>query len=233
MRTLAIPLIITLVQLAAPMPQSAGSRQPQGKLRVTVLDTIDRIVPNIPITIEGNSISRTFVSGDKEYYEFDLPAGIYRISTDKGNGYNYPFERSDFFLEAGTTSLINVLPVMRILAIGTGVGEGASFVDLAPKPKYDAFKVPNSLRTETILMVQYDRKRGRGKVIAYEDGARPFSGVVLTFDVLTIIADAITVDEETLRIEATGNVIFEDGRRREHTKQKTIEFKNGKAVVGN
>jgi hypothetical protein len=232
-KTLAIFLILAFAHLAATAPQSAGTEQSTGKLRVAVLDTIDRIVPNIPVTIEGNNIRRTFVSEDRAYYEFDLPAGIYRITTHKGNGYYYPFRRSDFFLEAGTTALINVLPAMRITAIGTGIGEGASSVDLAPKPKYEMFHVPNSFRPETSLIIQYDCKRGRGKAIAYEARARPFNGVIVTYDVLTIIADAITVDKETLRIEATGNVIIDDGRRREHAQQKTIEFKDGKAVIWN
>lgn len=232
MKTSAISLILAIAQLAASAPQSAASRQSTGKLRVAVLDTLDRLVPNIPVTIEGSNIHRTFVSEGKAYYEFDLPVGVYRITTDKGNGYYYPLRRSDFFLEAGTTSFSNVFPAMRITVIGTGIGEGASFVDFAPKPKYEKFQVPKSLRPETGLVIQYARKRRRGKAVAFE-GRRPFNGLVVTYDVLTIIADAITVDTETLRIEATGNVIIEDGRRREHAERKIIEFKDGKAVTGN
>lgn len=218
-----ITILLAFIFANSPALQGQASRSPQptGKLKITIFDTADRIVPNVQVSIQGNGTRQAFMSGDQASHEFDLPSGIYTITTEMSNGYNYPFRRSDFFVEAGATILINVLPPMRITSVGTGVGTG-SFVDVAPRPKYQEFKVPGSSKPEMNLVVQYDQKSERGGVIEYKDGARPFSGVVVTYNVMTIVADVVRLDKETLRIEARGNVIVEDGKKRERVEQKEI-----------
>jgi hypothetical protein len=199
-------------------------------LKVTVFDTIDRIVPNITVFIKGHGINRTFVSGEQESYDFDLPAGTYTITSEMRYGYNYPFKRAPVRIPAGTTTLINVLAPMRVLVTGTTVGT-ESVTQLAPEPKYETVSVPNSAAPGLNLVVQYDKKQERGRIVEYKDGARPFSGVIVTYDALTVIADLIRMDKETLRIEATGNVIIEDGKKRTHFQEKSIIFKEGKAII--
>jgi hypothetical protein len=230
MKLFVIPFALLFTASFPLGSQSSQSTSEQtGRLKVTVFDTIDRIVPNITVVIQGNGIKRTFVSGEQESHEFDLPVGIYTITSEKGYGYNYPFKRAPVRIESGTTTLINVLAPMRVLVTGTTVGT-ESVTQLATEPKYEIFRAPNLSAPELTLVVQYDQKHERGKIIEYKDGARPFSGVIVTYDALTVIADVIRVDKETLRIEATGNVIIEDGKKRTHFQDRRIVFKEGKAI---
>jgi len=227
------PSLISLLSIiiAASGSQSPQSQQPVGKVRISIFDTIDRIVPNITITIQGNGVIHKFTSGEKAYYEFDLAPGIYTVISDKGNGYYFPFRRSAFKIESETTTLINVLPINRVLTIGTVIGD-RDVTQLAPEPKYESLKVTDTSTTEIGIVVQYDHKREQAKSIEYRDGARPFSGVVVTYGALTIIADVVSIDKVTLRVEAIGNVIVEDGKTRFQADRKVIEFRKGKAVLG-
>lgn len=230
MRLSAIPLALFTFSFALGGQTSQSESAQTGTLKVTVFDTIDRIVPNITVVIQGNGVKRTFVSGEQESHEFDLPAGVYTITSEMGYGYYYPFKRAPVSIHSGTTTLINVLAPIRVLMTGTTVGT-ESVTQLAPEPKYETIRIPNSSAPELTLVVQYDQKREQGMVFEYKDGARPFSGVIVTYDALTVIADVIRIDKETLRIEAMGNAIIEDGKKRNHFQEKRITFREGKVIV--
>jgi len=164
------------------------------------------------------------------HYEFDLAPGIYAITSDRGYGYYFPFKRSSFHIESGATTMINVLPSLRVLSIGTVIGD-KDVTELAPEPKYETLRLMGIPTPEVSLVIQYDHKLQRASSVEYKNAARPFSGVVVTYDALTVIADQVNLDKGTLRVEAKGNVIVEDGKTRTHTKRKVIEFRGGKAIV--
>jgi hypothetical protein len=224
---LAVVLLVLLATLIqgrqqAPVPPY----QSTGRLKVTVLDTIDRIVPNVPITIEGNGQKRKFVSDEQLSHEFELPAGLYHITSQKGFGYFFPFRRAPFRVVPGNTTLINVTPSFRVLAIGTVLGE-KDLTELAPEPKYQYLAVPQSLNPELSLLVQYDHRREYKRAVEYTDGERPFTGVIVSYDVIMICADKVRIEKDSLRIRAEGNVVIEDGKQRVHAKEKVLEFRTG------
>jgi hypothetical protein len=100
----------------------------------------------------------------------------------------------------------------------------------APEPKYDVFDVPDSAVTEIDLVIQYDLKREGGEIIEYQYEGRPLSGVVVSYDVLTVSADRVKLDKKKLRVEAEGHVIIEDGKSRTRAERLAVEFKDGKPV---
>lgn len=222
----AVLLVLLVTSIQGRRPVAAHRYQSTGRLKVTVLDTIDRIVPNVPITIEGNGQKQTFVSDEELCHEFALPAGLYHITSQKGVGYFYPFRRAPFRVVPGNTTLINITPSFRVLAIGTVLGE-KDLIELAPEPKFQYLAVPQSPNPELTLLVQYDHKREDKRAIEYTDGERPFTGVIVTYDIITICADKVRIEKDSLRLTAEGNVVIEDGKQRVHTKGKVLEFKNG------
>lgn len=227
----AVLLLTSLLFIAVagrPAPVTAPST---GRLKVTLLDTIGRLVPNIPITIEGNGTRHTFLSNGDIAHDFELPAGLYRItSQEDAGGYYFPFKRAPFQIVSGNTTSINVTPALRILAIGT-VLKKKDLIEMAPEPKYQSLAVPHSANPELSLLVQYDHRRERGDSIQYTDHARPFSGVMVSYDGLTICADKVTIAKSLLRVRAEGNVIVEDGKQRVQAKRKVLEFRNGVPVI--
>jgi hypothetical protein len=227
------PAVVSLALLFIALsgrPASLAASQSSGRLKVTVLDTLGRSVPNISMLIEGNGTKRTFSSNDDLSHEFELPGGVYRITSQKDGGYYFQFKRAPFRIVSGHTTLINVIPPLRILAIGTVVGE-KDFVNLAPEPQYRSMAVPHSANPELNLLVQYDHMRDRGNAIEYTGHARPFSGAIVSYDALSICADWVTIDKGSLRVRAEGNVIIEDGKERVQAKHKVVEFINGIPVM--
>jgi hypothetical protein len=231
----AVIVIASLLMGWAGRPAPEEALAPKGRIRVTVLDTLGRLVPNISIIIEGNGTKITLSSDDDLNYEFELPAGLYQITSQKGSGYYFPFRRAPFRIVSGTKTLINVMPVVRIRGISLIVGESGSFdsFDLAPEPKYQSMTVPHSTDPNLILLVQYDHSRDLGEAIEYTGGVGTFSGATVSYDALTLSADRITIDKDLLRVRAEGNVIVEDGKQRIQAKQKILEFRNGIAVMPN
>ncbi len=223
-------VLLALLLIASTRQRDVVASPSTGMLKVTVLDTIGRIVPNIPITIEGNGAKCTFSSEDYGSHEFELPAGLYQITSEKGFGYYFPVKRAPFRIVAGTTTLINVTPAPRILVIGAVLGE-KDHVELAPKPKYQSLAIPNTATPELSLLVQYDHSRNRVNATEYTADKRPFSGVIVSYDVLTVCADRVTIAKGSLRVLAEGNVIVEDGQQRVHAERKVLEFRNGIPVM--
>jgi hypothetical protein len=227
----AVVLLALLLIAVAGQPAPLVASPSTEKLKVTVLDTIGRLVTNIPITIEGNGTTRTFLSSEDISHEFELPAGLYQITSQKdAGGYYFPFKRAPFRILSGNTTLINVTPALRILAIGT-VLKKKDFIKLAPEPKYQSLVVPHSATPELSLLVQYDHRRDHADAIEYTNHARPFSGVIVSYDKLTICADRVRIAKGSLRVRAEGNVLVEDGKQRAHAKLKVLKFRNGVPVM--
>lgn len=227
----ATKLALVLVVLLA--PSTYGRRyapvrgfQSTGRLKVTVLDTIDRLVLNVPVTIEGNGQRRSFVSDEQQSHEFELPGGVYYITSQKGLGYFFPFRRAPFRVVPGDTTMINVTPSFRVLAIGAIVGD-KDLTELAPAPKYQYLAVPQSPNPELSLLVEYDHRRENKRAVEYTGNERPLTGVIVSYDVITICAEKVRIEKDSLRVEAHGNVVIEDGKQRVHAKEKVLEFRNG------
>ena len=94
MRTiLAIVTLLCLTNVCTAVAQQTG------KVQITSLNLKGEIVPFVDVIIEGNGITRKLsAKGVGDEYEngglVELPVGVYRITTRKGNYFD--FQRAPF-----------------------------------------------------------------------------------------------------------------------------------------
>ena len=189
-----------------------------GRVKGSIYDlTREAIVPDAEVIIEGEGIKRTFPVGinpDLEY-EFNVPAGIYNITTKQN--WLYPEKRASFYVEAGKTKNINLYPSLRLQSIMLTLdGDKVSY--LTP-PKYAFLKIDNLALD---LIVKFFRQKSGSTGVKYK-------GAEFTFDALTVLADDIIYSKKTKTFEFKGNVLIDDNGRRTKAKKAEIRFENGKA----
>jgi hypothetical protein len=224
-RTLASLLILVLL-----VPVSAGSlvQEKGAVLTGAVLDWQRAVVllpPQTVIVEELNTKQVQKVSPDDSgNYRLTLPAGTYSITTE-GRGVFLPFRRAAFQLQEGTTSSLNLVLSLRWSAHVLSVPSKGSGMEAAPAPRYDEYSIPDARSDRLKLLIEHFGKRTERNRIVYEYAT-------MSFDLLTIHADAITLDRKSKRLEMSGEaVIVEDGNVRRTVSRAEVSFKDGKAIV--
>ena len=158
MSKLIFQTILVAVFLIPCFAQENKSTNINGKVEGSVFDiTGEAIIPNYKVTVEGNNIKQISVTGENGQFEFDLPAGIYHISTE-ANWY-YPLKRASFQIKPNTTSIINIYPSNHITSIALTVTDSGvrDIYSYAKQPKYEIISV--SKISPLALVVQFDKKK--------------------------------------------------------------------------
>lgn len=230
-RTAQLTVIVGLL-LCSINPSAA---QQTGKVQISSLNVKGEIVPFLNVVIEGNGIRRELTTvGTGDEYEHgglvELPAGIYSVSSRKGNYFS--FRRSAFRVRPGVVTRINVCPSIRVRTQML-MSDGSDRYVLAREPAYDVYDIPHSVDKAIRMLVRYDKKRRRGEYVDYESGVANAGDrhVMVSYDALAIYAGRIRFDRKTLTLTAQGDVIVEDGTQRINANNVTVRFNNGSPEI--
>jgi len=185
------------------------------------------VVTNVRVTFEVPGAKHRTVTNSEGYYDIELPVGIYQLTT-YSPGFS-AYQRAPFRVEPSSSTTINATLVVCSLAHllkidkqGEYVGEEAHCLDPF---KSDSF-YPNS--SGMGLLIRYGiRHKGTG-IVEY-GGAEVTngipSGVTVSYDRLTIVADKVLLNTETYQLEADGNVTIEDGNQSIKLSDARVDFR--------
>jgi len=196
-----------------------------GKIQITSLTRQDFLLPGVMVLLESTDYRREVMLELNDYVDpknlIEVPVGIYSISSMNSGSWYYPFKRARFLVKESETIRINVLPEIRILMQSLLIkdGELVDEYDYADEPKYDTITIPKSPHKLLKVQIRYKKKKGRKKL--------RYKSATLSFDNWLIDADQIILNKKDLIIEATGGVIVEDGRTRDHCNQARFMIVNG------
>jgi hypothetical protein len=199
--------------------------QSKGIVRGRVMDFNGAalVVPRPTIIFESRQVKKVVSPDEKGEYEIELPAGVYQVSAEL-RGF-YPFRRAPFRMRSGAAVMINVIPTPRYLTRGTTVSNDRAVDVKADPPKYEEVHIPGLATEPSTVLVEFVKRRVRKRSVEYR-------GATLTYDVITVYADKIHLDRDTLRAQALGEyVIIEDGSQHVRVKRAEIEFRAGKPVI--
>jgi hypothetical protein len=201
-------------------------RETTGKVLFTALRVNDSPLYGITALIEGNNLKKEIKlveKADETSFTVELPIGVYRVTTRK-TFYDYRFVRSAFRVRSGKVTRINILPPFRVLEQMLVINEKGARdkYHFGAEPKYKTFPVPRNNNDKLQVVVRYDRKKHSGKIITFSGEA-----LMLSYDAFSIYAGELRINPETLEIEASGEVILEDGSRRERAQTAKIFFQGG------
>jgi hypothetical protein len=222
-RSLFIPFVPLLILASSLSAQTI----PAGRVRGTIFDSNKAVVTNVRVAFEAPGAKRETVTNEEGYYEIELPVGTYRMTTEARGFCGY--QRAAFRFEPSSSKTINATLIicslahaLRIDKHGKYVGEEARCIDPFES---DSF-YPNSRGMG--LLVRYGIRHKRAGIVEY-GGAQVAngipSGVTVSYDLLTIVADKMSLNTETYQLEANGNVTIEDGNQSITLENARVDFR--------
>lgn len=215
---------------------ATGGAQSPGHVNGTISDSNGAVVTNVTVAFETNGQTRKVVTNREGYYEIELPIGLYHVTTHVP-GF-CAARRALFRVQPSSNTLLNltltVCPLANILKMdksGRYVGEEHRYIDPFES---ESFPIRTSSDARLNLLIRYGQHRRTNGTVEYH-GAKVVngvpSGVTISYDVLTIVADKVRLNKKTLLLQAEGNVIVEDGKRRMTFAHVEVYFKSKDPVA--
>jgi len=188
-----------------------------GRIKGSIYDqSLEAIVPGISVTIAGNGVVRSMVSDQNGEYLFDVPPGIYEITTPKVNWF-FPINRSKIEIFPNTAATVNLYLSNRECSqelVATSKGIMDRYSCAAKNPKFENPYSPPAVGEEPLI--EYKNKQ-------VKKDTRFYHNAKLTNSRLTLIAKEIRVDRKTGVITASGQVLVDKNGVRNRTETYTIE----------
>jgi hypothetical protein len=210
---LGLMVLVSILLTRPPNSQSASFfPQQEGRVRGTVLDFNEAVIPGIGVIFESGQTKQKVVSDEAGNFDIGLPGGVYQVTTEAHNF--LPFRRAAFRLQPGTVMAINVVPVPRAVSYGTD----------APRFYYRSFLPPYEFGEALHLLIRFSKQQKLKGIIEYSEA-------MASYDALTIYADKLWFDPKTFRLKAEGKILVEDGKQRVRAKGAAVEFKAGKPIL--
>jgi hypothetical protein len=220
-------ILITLTIFTIGNAQKVGA--PSGSVRGTIFDSNEAVVQNVKVYFESDTLKRETVTNDEGDYKIELPVGVYQVTT---NSIGFcTSQRAPFRVQASSDNLINltlvVCPLANIFTLDKDnkiVGEECRYIDPFQS---ESFQISKASDATLNLLVRYGNRQEKENVVEYQ-GAEVKngvpSGVFVNYDVLTIVAEKVRFNKKTLLLEASGNIVVEDGKRRRILTDVKIDF---------
>jgi len=233
MRRLLNILLLTLSTLTLTHAQGAAGHV---KGEVWFRPFIDRenafdnlTLPNCGIQFRSKGFQKMIVSDGKGYFEADLPAGIYSVTTTctmtpDASEY-YSAVRADFEVKANSSSLVNLMALLK-RTVRKPAGGISQPEYRSPDLNKEILEAKTSTGQSRRVLVRYTRRYASKELAEYQ-GKRDYrqdAPVSFTYDLLAIYADSISVEKPQMHVRAVGHVVVEDGKQRRQGAEATVEF---------
>lgn len=227
-------LIFVILLSATPLSIQSSKAEALGQVAGIVTDITGARVVHAKIAVEGDGVTYNADTGEEGEYSISLKPGAYRIEV-RSIGF-CTARRAPFRIERQTTAKFDftliVCPIVNRIIIENGKYKGET---CGPEPpfKEEAFPIRSTSKSSLDLMVQYGERMEVNDQIKYE-GYRTsiaYSGVTVTYNLLTIQAERVSFDKKDLALMAEGNVIIQDDKQRIEANAIVVSLKKGVAEI--
>ena len=238
--------VILLSAISTPLSIQSSKTEASGQVSGIVADITGARIVRAQVAIEGGGIRYDATTGEEGEYNISLKPGTYQIEVAR-----FGFctaRRAPFRLEPQATAnfdfMLLVCPIVNRIITENGKYKGES---CGPEPpfKKDLFPIRSASKPSLDLMVQYGKRMEDSNQIKYEgyktsitysfDGVTETKeknlGVTVTYNLLTIQADRVSLDKKNLILTAEGNVTVQDDKQRTEANVTTVSFKKGVAEI--
>jgi hypothetical protein len=234
MRLLSISLALTLLSLAVVRGQSPAGHV-KGEVwyrpfveRENLFDTVR--LSGCEIVFRSMNLQKKVVADGEGLFDADLPAGHYEATTDctktpDGSEY-YSALRSDFEVKAGSSSLINLMVILKHSGKTPDSRNAGEEEYRSGEPGKESLEARTKANQSRKILVRYIRRLSSKDLAEYQ-GKRDYrqdAPASLSYDMLAIYADSITIEKPALHVRAVGHVVVEDGMQRRLANEATVEF---------
>ena len=187
-----------------------------GKVTGQVFDQQDAIILGNEVVIENQNFRKSVMPNpDDGKYTFEVPPGIYTVTTKQGTWYSV--KRAAFSVQANETTVINISPTIRVKAI---------FLEVTSKGIREPVEYNRESKYEELLpfpdlpfnvVIEYSKRKSNGSVTEYRNAK-------LTYNNLSVFADILRFDKNKLLVEAKGNVTVDENGQRQKKQNANLQI---------
>lgn len=181
-----------------------------GTIRGTVLDENGARIITAEIAIENQSYDRQIKVNDAGEFELSLPQGAYEIKIS-AQGF-CPFRRKEVIVKANDVLILNTTLI---------VGSSNGCLNRA------VFNLIGPTEVSDYIGITYVEKTEGYKTIEYRGGVLPSVGdfkVGVGYRGIHLTADKVILNTQTFDLVATGNVVVDDGKKKQRLNEITLKW---------
>jgi hypothetical protein len=222
--TLVLPFLLIACLYAV-----SQSQYKPATIEGTVYDPHEAVFVGVTISAENVSTGEVISvkTDDVGHYSLEVAPGRYKVTMRPQVGMPTGYEHSSFYISPGENVLINFRPTA-FLSISSGFFEDNQYTSryegALPSIITHFIIHPKRLLVQDIR-IQYAEATNKGDLIQYK-------GAIASFDRLTISASEISFDPKERRVVATGNVVFEDGKKVHKANRVEIDLITNEVMIG-
>ena len=233
-----MPVILAVLVLAISPASDAKPRGAKTIVKGAVMLDLEANAAGATRIIfrRGRSVT-TVTTARNGTYEAELRPGLYQVSTE-AHGF-CPVRRSEFELAPSAQVELN------LVVIGCGIADYIQYDEKGnykgefsthwPPHDYDSFPVQRG-KTMQHLVVLFAARNAQGTEIRYvksppEVKARRPVRVMITYGLITIMADEARLSTRTMELCALGNLIVQDGAHTTRPPAVALRLVGGKGVL--
>jgi hypothetical protein len=200
----------------------------EGTIRSEWDDPLHGSVPRTELTFSGKQASKTVTADEKGFYQLNLPVGFYKM-TVRDPKIDQPYERV-FSVVSPARIMLN--EILQDPTVCDGIQLDIDNEQEAIEQKKDScggpdyLPVPSKDGTPYVLFIQYFKRQRIHQCRNYfaKKNAQWVVPVFVAYNLFSLEADTVVYDIKSQVIQASGNVVTEDGFGKRQTFD-SISFK--------
>jgi Carboxypeptidase regulatory-like domain len=225
-----------LILVFAGLASATNFPQEVGRVKGKITDNYESVVTYKQVVFESKEKKYETKTNAIGEYSIELPAGIYKVTTST-LGF-CPYQRALFRVSPSSQILINLVlyacPLANSISLdekGNYKGELCRYVDAFTN---ESIQLQSQNIGSNILLIRFGEKQQDKDSVKYR-GAKvsndDYLGAMASYGSLTIYADTIRFNKDTLLLQGEGHVKLEDGSQQFTLQFVEVDFKAKNPLV--
>lgn len=192
-----------------------------GRVTGSVYDSNDAVILGTKVTLSSDKVQKTAVVNEDGKFSFAVPPSVYSITTEQN--WWFPVRRANFMVVAWKTVVINLQPELETFS------QALVFDRKGLRDVYQYNTLPRLAELKPFpdsplnVVIEYRRSGRRGTTTTYTQAQ-------LTSNELSIKADVLRLNAQTLSVEASGNVTVDRGGDRHKLDRVSVQLGLGSST---
>lgn len=205
------------------LPPCEPSRAVGARVHGSALDRTGALVPGMRIMLRSDRGCVESMTDERGDYSLSLSPGVYRLEATLPGA--CPIERAAFRVEADEGLMINVSDLVPLQRVFKGLEQITKCFAEETRQIQEAAGEPG------IAHVAFASKSTGDGYVEYRSSPENRDlAAILSFGALSVAADSIRINLDTMALTATGKVAVDDGVRRQYGGLVTVDLSSERPV---
>ena len=209
--------------------------QEVGRVKGKITDNYESVVTNKQVIFESEEKKYETKTNDIGEYSIELPVGIYKV-TASTLGF-CPYQRALFRVSPSSQTMINlVLYACPLVTYINSDDKGNYWEQCRYTDQFtnESIQLQSQNIESNVLLIRFGEKQQDKDSVKYRGAKVPnddYLGAMASYDALTIYADTIRFNKDTLLLQGEGHIKLEDGSHQFTMQFVEVDFKAKNPLV--